>query len=148
MAAAVELGWESIPTVFADLDEATAVEWAKTYPWRGWVLASDAIAISSIGRPKWPKPSDFCHDTYVKTELEDASLTGTHTTIKPAWVVRDLMSKLPGGALYEPFAGSGTAIVAAEALGRPCFALEIDPTYCDVIRQRYANYTGEESYAP
>lgn len=121
---------------------------AKTYPWRGWVLASDAIAVSSVGSPAWPDPSDFCHDTYVKTELEDASLTGSHTTIKPSWVVADLLSKLPVGAVYEPFAGSGTTLIAAEQLGRQCFAVEIDPVYCDVIRKRYADYVGRADLAP
>jgi len=110
---------------------------AKTYPWRSWVLASDAIALSSIGQPEWPPPGDFSHDTYVKTELEDEFLTGLHSTIKPAWVVRDLLLKLPAGPVYEPFAGSGTTLVAAEQLGRSCLAMEIDPGYCDVIRERY-----------
>ena len=37
------------------------------------------------------------------------------------------------GAVYEPFAGSGTTIIAAEKSGRRCFGMEIDPRYCDVI---------------
>lgn len=118
---------------------------AKTYPWRGWILASDAIVLSSVGVPEWPEPIDHCHDTYVKTELEEAALTGTHTTIKPAWVCRDLIAKLPAGPILEPFAGSGTTLMAAEALGRECYALEIDPAYCDVIVKRWEQYTGKEA---
>ena len=60
----------------------------------------------------------------------------------------DLISKLPAGDVYEPFAGSGTCLIAAETLGRRCFALEIDPVYCDVIRQRYADYTDQPEYTP
>jgi predicted RNA methylase len=116
---------------------------AKTYPWRGWVMASDAIVLSSIGEPSWPEPADYCHDTYEKTELEPGDLTGTHTTIKPSWVFEDLMRKLPAGPVLEPFAGSGTALVAANNLGRTAYLMEIDPAYCDVIVQRWENLTGQ-----
>jgi DNA modification methylase len=34
-------------------------------------------------------------------------------------------------------------LVAAELTGRRCFAMEIDPAYCDVIRQRYAAFTAD-----
>jgi DNA methylase len=37
----------------------------------------------------------------------------------------------PAEVVYEPFAGSGTQLIAAERLGRRCFALELDPAYCD-----------------
>ena len=40
-----------------------------------------------------------------------------------------LNNSAPGEAVYEPFAGSGTTIVAAEATGRRCLAMEIDPRY-------------------
>jgi hypothetical protein len=44
-----------------------------------------------------------------------------------------------GGLVYEPFAGSGTAIVASERLGRRCYAMEIEPKYVAVIRERLAS---------
>ena len=40
-------------------------------------------------------------------------------------------------------AGSGATLIAAELLGRRCLTVELDPRYCDVIRQRYADYTGQ-----
>jgi len=43
----------------------------------------------------------------------------------------------PGDVVYEPFCGSGTQLVAAERLGRRCLAIELDPAYCDLIRERY-----------
>lgn len=46
------------------------------------------------------------------------------------------------GLAYEPFSGSGTTIMAAEAMGRSCFAMEISPQYCDVAVQRWENKTG------
>jgi DNA modification methylase len=47
-----------------------------------------------------------------------------------------------GDICYEPFAGSGTQIIAAEKLGRRCFALEISPHYCDVIVRRWIHAVG------
>jgi hypothetical protein len=49
----------------------------------------------------------------------------------------------PGQAVYEPFSGSGTTIVAAEMTGRSCFAIEIDPAYVDVAVLRWQAFTGE-----
>jgi hypothetical protein len=43
---------------------------------------------------------------------------------------------------YEPFAGSGTQIIAAERTGRCCYAMELDPYYCDLIVRRYIAFVG------
>jgi len=48
----------------------------------------------------------------------------------------------PGDLIYEPFCGSGTQIVAAERAGRRCFAMELDPAYCDVAVRRWEMATG------
>lgn len=50
-----------------------------------------------------------------------------------------------GGIVYEPFGGSGTTLIAAEKLGRRCFAMEIDPVYCDTIITRYEQFTGKKA---
>jgi DNA modification methylase len=49
------------------------------------------------------------------------------------------------GDVYEPFAGSGTTIIAAEQLGRRCYALEIDPKYAQVAKERWEAFTGQEA---
>ena len=51
----------------------------------------------------------------------------------------------PGQAVYDPFVGSGTTLIAAEQLGRSCYVMELDPKYCDVICQRYENFTGKKA---
>jgi len=51
----------------------------------------------------------------------------------------------PGQAVYDPFLGSGTTIIACERLGRCCFALDIDPHYVDVAIQRWQNFTGKQA---
>jgi DNA modification methylase len=48
-----------------------------------------------------------------------------------------------GDAVYDPFVGSGTTIIAAEMTGRACRAIEIDPTYVDVAVMRWQNFTGK-----
>jgi DNA modification methylase len=50
-----------------------------------------------------------------------------------------------GDEVYDPFLGSGTTIIAAEQLHRRCYGLEIDPAYCDVIVQRYEQFTGTKA---
>jgi hypothetical protein len=45
--------------------------------------------------------------------------------------------------VLDPFAGSGTTIIAGEKTGREAYALEIDPTYADVIVQRWQSFTGK-----
>ena len=48
----------------------------------------------------------------------------------------------PGEIVYDPFIGSGTTLVAAEALGRRARAMEIDPRYCQVAIERWERFTG------
>jgi len=51
----------------------------------------------------------------------------------------------PSELVYEPFCGSGTTVIAAEKLGRRCFAMEIDPIYCDTAIKRYEQFTGKKT---
>jgi len=52
---------------------------------------------------------------------------------------------VPGDVCYEPFSGSGSQIVAAEQLGRRCFAMEIEPRYVDVAVRRWEEHTGKKA---
>jgi len=54
----------------------------------------------------------------------------------------------PGQAVYDPFVGSGTTIIAAEMTGRACHAIEISPTYCDVTILRWQAFTGQQATKP
>lgn len=62
-----------------------------------------------------------------------------HPTMKPValWARAINDGSRKGEAVYDPFIGSGTTLIAAEQLGRTCYGMEIDPVYCDVIRQRF-----------
>ena len=48
-----------------------------------------------------------------------------------------------GEALYEPFCGSGTALVAAERTGTRAYAMEIDPIYVEVALRRWERFSGQ-----
>lgn len=111
---------------------------AEARPWRSWIPVSDQIVLSSVGRPLWPEPQAHRHDVYVKRGRAEEWLTGRHPAIKPLDVVRDIVSKLPQGAVFDPCAGSGTTLIAAAELGLPCFGMEIEPEYCDVARERFS----------
>ncbi len=47
-----------------------------------------------------------------------------------------------GDAVYDPFLGSGTTIIAAESIGRRCCGIEIEPAYVDVAIARWEALTG------
>lgn len=69
-----------------------------------------------------------------------------HSTQKPVECMRRpiLNNSNVGDAVYDPFLGSGTTIIAAEMEKRACYGLEIDPAYCDVIVKRWAAFTGQK----
>ena len=70
-----------------------------------------------------------------------------HATPKPVTMIcRAIKSSTPEGAIVaEPFLGSGTTLIAAEQLGRKCYGMEISPQYCDVIVQRWEDFTGKKA---
>jgi DNA modification methylase len=75
----------------------------------------------------------------------DQDATTIHGTQKPVECMRRPIenNSSPGQSVYEPFSGSGTTIIAAEASGRACFASELSPAYVDVAVARWQNFTGD-----
>lgn len=70
-----------------------------------------------------------------------------HGTQKPIECMRRPIenNSAPGDAVYEPFSGSGTTIIAAEQTGRRCFAMELSPQYVDVAVRRWEEFTGKKA---
>jgi DNA modification methylase len=62
----------------------------------------------------------------------------SHTCPKPLMLFVDMVKDFGCEKVFEPFAGSGTTLIACEKTGKTCFAAEIDPKYCDLVRKRYA----------
>jgi site-specific DNA-methyltransferase (adenine-specific) len=67
-----------------------------------------------------------------------------HPTMKPPELVARFVgnSTRHGSFVLDPFAGSGSTMVACERLGRRARLVEIDPRYCDVIIDRYQRLCG------
>jgi DNA modification methylase len=70
-----------------------------------------------------------------------------HSTQKPVeCMLRPIENNSKAGdAVYDPFVGSGTTIIAAEMTGRKCLAIEISPAYCDVAILRWQDFTEEKA---
>jgi len=94
------------------------------------------------------KPGQYCggrkQTTVWDIDKPMKSETG-HSTQKPVECMKRPIenNSSPGDAVYEPFVGSGTTIIAAEMTGRACYAIELNPAYVDVTIKRWEDFTGE-----
>ena len=70
-----------------------------------------------------------------------------HGTQKPVDAMKRPVenNSAPGDAIYEPFLGSGTTMIAAEMTGRICYAIEVEPRYVDVAVRRWQEFTGKQA---
>lgn len=89
---------------------------------------------------------DRKQSTLWQIDKPQKSETG-HSTQKPVECMRRpiMNNSSPGQAVYEPFSGSGTTIIAAEMTGRSCHAIELNPAYVDVAVQRWQTFTGQQA---
>jgi site-specific DNA-methyltransferase (adenine-specific) len=78
-------------------------------------------------------------------EFDRPSRSEAHPTMKPVDLVGSLIrnSSPPGGRVLDPFGGAGSTLIAADQEGRTAYLLELDPAYCDVIKARWAEFTGK-----
>ena len=102
-------------------------------------------AVREGGSAKWCGDRTQSTVWDIDARAEDAETK--HGTQKPvecmARPVRNHGAK--NDDVYDPFVGSGTTIVAAEQLGRRCFAMELNPLYADVAVTRWENFTGKKA---
>src|SRR5262245_46403704 len=70
-----------------------------------------------------------------------------HLTEKPVELASRAMlySSRPGENVLDLFGGSGSTLIAAEQTGRRAYLTEIDPLYCDVIVERWSQFTGKKA---
>nr|WP_091844361.1 DNA methyltransferase [Palleronia pelagia] len=97
------------------------------------------------GKGHWS--GDRTQSTLWSIPNRDQDAETVHGTQKPVECMRRpiLNNSSPGQAIYEPFAGSGTTLIAAETTGRVCCAIELDPAYLDVCVQRWQAFTGQQA---
>lgn len=70
-----------------------------------------------------------------------------HPTMKPIELMENALknSTQANAICYDSFLGSGTTLIACEKTNRKCYGMEINQHYCDVIVNRWEQYTGEEA---
>jgi len=70
-----------------------------------------------------------------------------HPTQKPVQLVKTALknSSRRGDVVYDPFAGSGSTLISCEQTRRRCFTMELDPTFCDVVVERWQQFTGQKA---
>lgn len=102
-------------------------------------------AVRTTGKGHWAGDRKQTTVWHIASRDQDAATV--HGTQKPVECMRRPMlnNSSPGQAVYEPFCGSGTSIIAAETCGRHCLAVELDPAYVDVAVERWQAFTGKEA---
>ena len=75
---------------------------------------------------------------------EEGDLLALHPTCKPVQLVADALLDCSkrNAVVLDAFLGSGTTLLAAERVGRVCYALELDPLYVDVAIRRWQVHSG------
>jgi DNA modification methylase len=129
-----------------------SIVWVKTRPvltrshfmwqyepcWYGWKQGFPPAQKPPANQPNvWPITQKGQQD-------------GIHPTQKPIEIFEWPISwhTSPGDFVYEPFCGSGTQVIAAAKLGRRCLAIEISPSFCDVIRRRWTQFARSAGAEP
>jgi DNA modification methylase len=98
--------------------------------------------VRTHGKGHWA--GDRKQTTLWRITHNDRDAETVHGTQKPVEAMRRPIrnNSRPGQAIYEPFMGSGTTLIAAETTGRVCLGLELNPAYVDVAVARWQRFTG------
>ncbi|MGO4917465.1 site-specific DNA-methyltransferase [Pseudogemmobacter sp. W21_MBD1_M6] len=102
-------------------------------------------AVKKTGKGHWA--GDRKQTTLWQIPSKDQDAKTVHGTQKPVECMRRpiLNNSSPGQAVYEPFMGSGTTLIAAETTGRVCHGIELNPAYVDVAVERWQAFTGQSA---
>ena len=132
----------------------------RAFSTAGFRLASTIIWVKQVASMGWQdyrsrhEPLLYGFIAGPRRKLKDRTQTTVwqidregnyrHPTQKPVALVSRALrnSTIRGEAVLDPFMGSGTTLIACEMLGRRCFGMELEPKYCDVVVQRWEEYTG------
>lgn len=139
--------YESI--MASGFDVRTQIIWAKSHfsIGRGNYHVQHEPCLYAVRKGKtahWN--GDRTQTTLWEIDKPQKSETG-HSTQKPVECMRRpiINNSSQGQAVYEPFSGSGTTIIACEMEGRCCHAIEINPLYVDLAVRRWQEFTGESA---
>ena len=97
----------------------------------------------------WHRGAELCGKRIgsVWTINKDGASTYVHPTQKPVALAEEALDKTTnsGAKVLDLFGGSGTTLIACEKNNRNCYAMELDPKYCDVIIKRWQEFTGQQA---
>ena len=157
------IDWRGLPTVHSAVGDLGLVPlnlivWAKTNAGMGSLYRSqhellplftkgtaphvNNVELGKRGRWRsnvWTYPGASSLGSDARRGLKD------HPTVKPTAMLEDALLDLTnrGDLVIDPFLGSGSTLIAAEATGRVCRGVELDPLYVDVIIRRCEAATGD-----
>ena len=124
--------------------------WSKDRPilTRSWYMWQHEPCFFGWVRPNKPHrcANDHPRSIWNVPTIRPGAQTD-HPTSKPVelFIVPMSQHTKAGDICYEPFAGSGSQIIAAEQTGRRCYAIEISPIYVDVCVRRWEEFTGRKA---
>ena len=110
-----------------------------------WQHEPCLYAVRKGGKGHWS--GDRKQTTLWSIPSRDQDAKTVHGTQKPVECMRRpiLNNSSPGQAVYDPFLGSGTTLIAAETTGRVCLGIELNPAYVDVAIERWQRFTGQHA---
>ena len=128
---------QEIPRYWSEIYEETVRDNPERYK------KSDKEILQAIKRAKEAEAESF---TTIRTQKRHPVQDYEHPTQKPVELVERaiLNSSREWELVIEPFAGSGTTLIAAEKTGRLSLNIELDPKYVEVILKRYKRITNRE----
>jgi DNA modification methylase len=110
-----------------------------------WFGRREAIIEVSVGKPRtWHSGTDARNVLRLPKAIPQRD---EHPTPKPVPLLEEIIrAAAPGrGLILDPFAGPGPTLIAAERSGRTCYAVELEPRYCDIAGARWEALTGSEA---
>jgi len=151
-------GWSSYPQFLESMNKngfqhSGVIIWVKNVPSMGW--NDYRYKHEWIARAKKPDPKtaqgiiygwkNGTHKFYGDNEFDvwemprKAVAHYLHPTEKPDWLAMRALrnSTKRNDIVLDPFGGSGSTMAAAEKVGRRAYMIELDPKFCDVIRNRW-----------
>lgn len=99
-----------------------------------WYPVDEEIYLLGGGWTGTPTPTVL---TTSESRSQEPGKVG-HPTPKPVGLMQRLIAKCPPGAIADPFAGSGSTLVAARNLGRLAIGVELEERYCEIAARRLA----------
>ena len=161
-------GWSSYPVFNMNLLKNGfyrdgVIIWVKnnaSYGWNDFRYKHELICVGKKKRAKtkgvsilygWKQGSHYFRDTRDEYDVwevpREHSAKMVHPTQKPIYLISKALSDSTkrGENVLDPFGGSGSTVIACERLKRKCFTMEFDPVYCQVIINRWEQYTGQKA---